>query len=42
MRMTLPSSAIKLAKSADVRALGQNENALLLLELLTGPWARLS
>jgi hypothetical protein len=42
MRMNLPSIATNSAKFAELRALGQNDGALQLLELLTSPWARMS
>jgi hypothetical protein len=42
MRMNLSLPADNAAKFADVRAFGQGDTAPLLLELLTGPWARLS
>jgi hypothetical protein len=42
MRMILPFTATNAANFAELRALGQDGIALLLLELLTGPWARTS
>jgi hypothetical protein len=42
MSTILPRNAIKLAEFADENTLGRDCAALLLLELLTSPWARMS